>query len=620
VEAPPPLPVARRLPGDDDDANFKPIEWPLVWRFLCNLRPHRRTYLLGIGMGVVMIATDLCWPKFMQFLINYVQAYVTGNLPGVSESQAIRFVAIACALWLIQVVTARLLERGVILMLTGAGEKVQFELRRRLFEKLQQLSMDYYDRTKLGRIISRLTSDVNSMREMNVWLLWRFTANCIAIVAAASMLCLTQWRLFLALVWLGPIIYFTNEYFRRRIGYRWQMVREWFTQVSTNMAENITGVRVVMAFNRQMKNLSQFNWMQDKNTRNNVQAARLNGVFGPILQLIGFCGKVTILGYGSYLITTGAIPADKGAGIIVAAYMYWDWFMNPIIDMGNLLNQLMQAMASGERVFALLDQKPSLEDAPDAVVLPRLRGHVVFDKVTFGYNPQLPVLHDISFEAQPGQMIALVGHTGCGKSSTISLLTRFYRPQKGRILIDGYDIQSVTDASLHKQMGLVLQTNFLFTGTVMENIRYVRPDASDEEVRQAARALGTHEAILQLQQGYQTQVGERGASMSLGQRQLICFTRAFLADPRLFMLDEATSAVDTETELLLQHSLEKLLAGRTTFVVAHRLSTIKKADCILVIDQGRIIERGTHGELLESKGKYAELYEQFVSQVGEVAA
>jgi len=237
---------------------------------------------------------------------------------------------------------------------------------------------------------------------------------------------------------------------------------------------------------------------------------------------------------------------------------------------------------------------------------------VRFEHVTFGYDPSRPALHDIDFEAQAGQMVALVGHTGSGKSSIISLLSRFYLPQQGRVLIDGHDIRHVTAESLHRQTGLVLQTNYLFTGTVMENIRYTRPEATDDDVIAAAKALGTYEAIGELKDGFQTDVGERGANMSLGQRQLICFTRAFLADPRIFMLDEATSSVDTATEQLVQRSLKRLLAGRTTFVVAHRLSTIQQADCILVIDQGRILERGTHSELLSAGGRYAELYHQFV--------
>jgi ATP-binding cassette subfamily B protein len=297
----------------------------------------------------------------------------------------------------------------------------------------------------------------------------------------------------------------------------------------------------------------------------------------------------------------------------VAAYLYWDWFMNPILNFGTFSTQLMMAMAGAERVFALLDTPPDVQDEPDAKPLPRIAGRVQFEHVTFGYNPDIPVLHDINFEARPGQMVALVGATGSGKSSIISLIARFYQPQQGRILVDGHDIRHVQGESLNRQTGLVLQVNYLFSGTVMENIRYGREGATDADVIAAAKAIGSYDAIMSLNAGFETEVGERGASMSLGQRQLICFTRAFLADPRIFMLDEATSAVDTATEMVIQESLEKLLEGRTTFIVAHRLSTILRADQILVIDRGRIIERGTHRQLLAAGGRYAHLYEQFVS-------
>jgi len=368
---------------------------------------------------------------------------------------------------------------------------------------------------------------------------------------------------------------------------------------------------VVTAFNRQVPNLGAFNTLQYANTANNVAVARLNGIYQPVLELIRFIGKVTILTLGGYLIVRDAL-GNGSVGKVVAAYLYWDWFMNPIINFGTFYNLLMQAMAGSERIFSLLDLRPEVQDVAGARELGRINGHVEFDHVTFGYVPDRPVLHDICFKARPGQMVALVGATGSGKSSIISLVARFYQPQAGRVLVDGQDIRCVAGESLHRQMGLVLQVNYLFSGSVVDNIRYARPDASEQEVIAAAKAIGSHDTIAALRDGYHSEVGERGANMSLGQRQLICFTRAFLADPRIFMLDEATSAVDTATELAIQRSLERLLEGRTTFIVAHRLSTIMRADHILVVDHGRIIERGTHRELVHAGGKYAQLYRQFV--------
>jgi ATP-binding cassette subfamily B protein len=554
-------------------------------------------------MGLTQVLLEQQGPRFMRSIINATLA---------------KQVFLTIGLWAIVFICSVSLERWKILIMTRAGESVQFLFRRRLFQHLQKLSMSYYDKTKLGRIISRMTGDINSMREVNVWgihhvLTWSSTM----IFAALMMSIYADWRLLAAVAWLTPILFFANHKFLRISGRQYQIVREGWTRVSTNLAENITGMRVVSAFHRQDPNLKVFNRLQIDNTDNNIHVARINGAYQPLLQTIGFIGKAIILLLGGYLCATGKMLTPQGradVGGVVLAYMYWDAFMNPVLLFGNFYNQMMMAMAGAERVFDLLETPPDVQDLPHAKPLPRIAGDVKFENVTFGYNPERPILHEISFEAHPGQMCALVGATGGGKSSIISLIARFYQPQQGRVLVDDHDLRYVSGDTLHRQMGLVLQVNYLFTGTVMENICYATPTSTRQEVIAAAKAIGSHDVIESLKDGYDTQVGERGANMSLGQRQLICFTRAFLADPRIFMLDEATSAVDTATEMLVQRSLEKLLEGRTTFVVAHRLSTILRADCILVIDGGRIIERGTHRQLLAAGGRYAHLYNQFITQ------
>ena len=627
----PPVQAATQPTDSQEEARYKPIDLAMVRRLFRWMKPYRKDYVLGMSLGIFMILAWMAGPKFVQHAVDYLTAYTTGR-PAPRESlwsfidfvgrmfgqpisevatrsQAvwhiiILFSAQACILFV-----SLLLDRWRILLMVYAGERVQNDLRKAVFAHLQKLSMSFFDKNKLGRIISRCTSDINSLRDINVWGIDSILLNVTMIVVSATALAtLTDFRLFLSVVWLGPAFFLANRLFLKHSGSAWQTVREGFTRVSTNLAENITGIRVVAAFNRQTPNLDEFNRLQITNTDNNVSAARLQGAYLSALGLMGFVGKAIILVYGGYLVLH---RPDVTVGRVLAATFYWDWFMNPMRDLGNWYNAYMMAMAGGERVLNLLDTEPEVSDRPNANPLPRITGAVKFENVTFGYKPESPVLHDVSFEAKPGQMIALVGHTGSGKSSIISLIARFYQPQKGRISVDGTDIAQVTGDSLHRQMGLVLQVNYLFTGTVMDNIRYVMPGASEEDVIRAAQQLGTHDAIMSLKDGYSTDVGERGANMSLGQRQLICFTRAYLADPRIFMLDEATSAVDTATEVQVQRSLEKLLAGRTTFVVAHRLSTIMRADQILVIDHGRIVERGTHDELLVARGKYAQLYEQF---------
>jgi ATP-binding cassette subfamily B protein len=506
------------------------------------------------------------------------------------------------------------------------GETVVNGLRADIFDKVQRQPMSFFQRMKLGRIIGRVTSDVESVRSGIQDVLFVSVIQGGAMVFSAIVMAWSDWQLFLIVLGMAPVLWAINRHFRVKLSLYSRAASESFSRVTATLAESVNGIRVTQGFVRQETNAGLFRSLLADHSAYNIALARTSAILTPLLELNSQFFVAALLMFGGWRVFNG----DMTLGALNTFFLLANQFFSPIAIIGNQYNQALVAMAGAERVFKLIDTVPEWVDAPEAVALPDPRVPVAgvspelppllaapgvrveFRGLSFGYDPARPVLHDINFVAEPGQTVALVGHTGSGKSSIINLVSKFYLPTSGELLIDGREIRTLTSRSLHRQMGMVQQQNFLFSGTVLENLRLAKPEATDAEVRAAAASLDCLDILEALPQGLLTEVGERGASLSVGQRQLVCFTRALLADPRLVILDEATSSIDALTEARLQTALLKLLRGRTSFVVAHRLSTIRHADLVLVLDQGVIIERGTHDQLLAAGGRYAALYEQFV--------
>lgn len=489
------------------------------------------------------------------------------------------------------------------------GESVVCDLRNEVYQHLQRMSMSFYNRTKLGRIISRMTSDIESVRAGVQDVFFVSIVQGGQMIGAAVLMIYYNWRLFTVILAMAPILYFINRHFRQRLSKATREVQESMSRVTSTLAESVNGIRVTQGFSRQDTNAGLFRELVDEHSRYNMAVAKSSSLLNPLLEMNGQFFIAILLFLGGLQVFSANSSVDVGD--LVRFFFLANLFFAPLLVLGNQYNQSLVAMAGAERVFGLLDSKPDWEDDPEAENIQSMEGRVEYKNVFFQYEPSKPVLHDISFTANPGESVALVGHTGSGKSSIINLLAKFYLPIGGEVLIDGKNIEKITSDSLHRHMGIVLQQNFLFTGSITENIRFGRPEATDAEVVQSVQDLDCLDIITSLPDGFDTEVGERGASLSLGQRQLICFARAMLADPRILILDEATSSIDTMTEAKLQRALERLLEGRTSFVVAHRLSTIRHVDKVIVLDHGRIKEMGTHRELLELEGIYSSLYKQF---------
>jgi ATP-binding cassette subfamily B protein len=489
------------------------------------------------------------------------------------------------------------------------GESVVSDLRNELYRHLQRMPMTFFNQTKVGRIISRMTSDIESVRVGVQDVFFVSLVQGGQMMVASALMIYYDWVLFSIIVAMAPVLWYLNREFRRKLSIGTRNVQESFSRVTSTIAESVSGIRVTQGFVRQVTNAGIFRHLVADHSRNSMAVSRTSALLSPLLEMNSQFFISMLLVFGGYRVLHPGVGTDIGD--LIQFFFLTNIFFTPIQTLGLQFNAALTSMAGAERVFNLLDKPPEWEDSAEAKELPPVVGRVEFRNLGFEYVPGRPVLNDISFVAEPGQTIALVGHTGSGKSSIINLISKFYLPTEGKLLIDGREVREVTGDSLHQQMGIVLQQNFLFGGTLMENIRFGRPDATDEEVMDAVRTLDCFDLIALLPQGFSTVVGEGGSGISLGQRQVICFARAMLANPRILILDEATSSIDTMTEACLQKALTTLLKGRTSFVVAHRLSTIRNADQVLVLDHGRIIERGTHDELIGLQGVYENLYRQF---------
>ncbi len=491
-------------------------------------------------------------------------------------------------------------------LMAWVGQSVIYDVRLTLFRRLQELSLGFYSRYSVGRIITRVVNDVETLRDFLTWAVLAITRDLFTLFFIVVIMLTMNLRLALITFSVLPLMALATVYFRRVSRAAYRKVRAAVSWVNSVLAENVNAVRVVQAFSRQGYNYRQFaDTVNRYHLERSIHAARIASFFGPTVDALGAIAVMLVVWLGGAAVLGEQITA----GVLVAFILYVDRFFEPIRDLSRRFNDLQSTMAGGERILALLDSEVEVQDAPDARGLPPLRGDVRFDGVSFHYadDPTL-VLDGISLDIRAGETVALVGETGAGKTTLVKLLARFHDPTSGRVLVDGFDLRTTTQQSLRRQMGMVLQDPFLFNGTAKENILFGRLDAADGEVIAAATAVGAHEFISQLKNGYDTSVEEGGVLLSVGQRQLISFARALLADPRILILDEATSSVDTQTEQVIQSALATLLKGRTSFVIAHRLSTITNADRIVVIHDGRVIEQGDHRELLEKGGYYFRLY------------
>jgi ATP-binding cassette subfamily B protein len=584
--------LRRAVDGWSDEALGKAYDHRVVVRLAGYVRPYKARTAVALVGTVLFALSSFTLPALVGMAIDRALAGDLRELGIISAAMA----ALALVTWASYY--------GYMSTTAWLGHRVLLTLRREMFIHLQKLSMSFYDRNEVGRVMSRVQNDVTALQEL-------LTSGFFTILADVLGLAVVMFWLFRLDVLLGlvtfsvlPALLLALWIWQARAKKAFIQVRRAIAIVNSNLQENISGVRVIQSLNREDENLRRFDTVNAKHLDANVHAARLTAMVTPAVEISVATATAAVIVFGGVRVLNG----DTSIGVVVAFALFVQRFFDPVRELVLQYAQLQRAMAGGQRAFEVLDTKPEIVDAPDAVDLVQIRGQVTFERVEFSYTPGVPVLRGVDLDVRPGETIALVGPTGSGKTTMTALVARLYDVTSGSVKVDGEDVRNVRRQSLARQMGVVLQDPFLFSGSIRDNIRYGRPEATEDEVVQAAQAVDAHGFIMQLEGGYDAQLVERGQNLSLGQRQLISFARAILADPRILVLDEATARVDSTTEAVIQKALRRLLKGRTAFVIAHRLSTIRGADRIVALQNGQIVEIGTHDELLAREGLYSRLY------------